>query len=349
MEARIVLLPGDGVGPEVIEQSRLVLDTIASRYGHRFRFETLPVGGAAIDAFGVPLPSATLDACRSAQAILLGAVGGPKWEGSDLRPEQGLLALRKELGLFANIRPVRAREVLLERSPVRAEIARGTDLVIVRELTGGLYFGERRLEIRDGRTRAIDTMVYGDDEITRISALAFRLARSRRRKVTSVDKANVLECSRLWRRTAEKVARDFPDVELAHGLVDSVAMQLIASPASFDVILTENLFGDVLSDEAAVLAGSLGMLPSASLSGGGPGLYEPVHGSAPDIAGSDRANPIGAIESAAMLLAWSLGLEVEARAIEAAIDRVLADGARTRDLGGTARTTEIGRAICASI
>ncbi len=348
MDARIALLPGDGVGPEVIEQARLTLVRVAKRFLHRFTFEIHPLGGCALDTLGSALPTTTLDACRRSPAILLGAVGGPKWDRASLRPEAGLLSLRKELGLFANIRPVRARESLLDRTPVRADIVRGTDLVIVRELTGGLYFGEKRTEQIGGRTRAIDTMVYSDDEITRIAALAFRLARSRRKLVTSVDKANVLECSRLWRSTTERVAKDFTDVELRHGLVDSVAMQLIASPTSFDVILTENLFGDVLSDEAAVLAGSLGMLPSASIGTSGPGLYEPVHGSAPDIAGTDTANPIGAIESAAMLLRWSLGLDLEARTLERAIDRVL-EFDRTRDLGGTASTGEIGERIRAEI
>ncbi|MCC6214368.1 MAG: 3-isopropylmalate dehydrogenase [Polyangiaceae bacterium] len=337
MIPRIVLLPGDGVGPEVVGAARAVLEAVGRAAGRELAFEEHPIGGSALDACGEPLPAPTLAACRDADAILLGAVGGPRWDDPRAlkRPEQGLLGLRKELGLFANLRPVRAVSALLSASPLREERVIGTDLVVVRELTGGLYFGEPRgrTATPEGR-RAVDTLVYTDIEIRRVAQVAFDLARKRRRKVTSVDKANVLDSSRLWREVVVEVARDYPDVELEHQLVDSCAMRLVTAPAGFDVLVMENMFGDILSDEASVLAGSLGMLPSASLGATRRGLYEPIHGSAPDIAGQGVANPLGTILSAAMLLELSLGWADAARAVEQAVEAALARGARTRDLGG---------------
>ncbi|HEY7955976.1 MAG TPA: 3-isopropylmalate dehydrogenase [Polyangia bacterium] len=348
MNATIVLLPGDGIGPEVVSEGRAVLEAAARAGGHHFSFVEKLAGGCAIDATGSALPDETLAACRAANAVLLGAVGGPRWDDprAKVRPEQGLLALRRGLGLYANLRPVRVHPKLASASPLRPERLAGVDLLFVRELTGGLYFGQPRLREKVGdRVRAVDTLEYTDFEIARVVRLAFRLAETRRRRVTSVDKANVLESSRLWRETAAQVARDFPEVALEHQLVDSAAMKLIANAASFDVIVTENLFGDILTDEAAVLAGSLGLLPSASLGDGTLGLYEPIHGSAPDIAGKNIANPIGTILSAALLLRHSLGLAKEALAIERAVDRAIDDGLRTADLGGTVSTSEMGQAI----
>jgi 3-isopropylmalate dehydrogenase len=338
MKATIVLLPGDGIGPEIVDEARRVLERVAELFGHDFRFESHRVGGASIDACGRPITEETLAACRAADAVLLGAVGGPQWDDptAAVRPEQGLFALRAGLGLYANIRPVRAFAELAERSsPLRPDRAAGVDVVMVRELTGGLYFGEPRLrEVVNGERRAVDTMVYTESEIRRVCRRAFELARTRHGRVTSVDKANVLECSRLWRQVVCEVATEYPDVKLEHQLVDSCAMRLVTSPASFDVIVTENLFGDILSDEAAVITGSLGMLPSASVGDGPRGLYEPIHGSAPDIAGLGIANPLGTILSAALLLHQSLGLAREAEAIDAAVARAIASGARTADLGG---------------
>jgi 3-isopropylmalate dehydrogenase len=331
---RVVLLPGDGIGPEVIGEAAEVLRESARRAGIDLDLEEHPAGGAAIDAAGEPLPRATLDAARAADAVLLGAVGCPRHDAlpRERRPEQALLGLRKGLGVFANLRPVRLHPALAGASPLRPEVVRGTDLLIVRELTGGIYFGTPRGIERTGEgRRARNTMAYAASEVRRIARVAFEAARGRRGKVTSVDKANVLETSQLWREVVEETARDYPDVALEHLYVDNAAMQLIARPADFDVILTENMFGDILSDEAAMLAGGIGMLPSASL-GEGPGLYEPVHGSAPDIAGRGVANPLAAILSAAMLLRHSLGLPSEAARIEAAVSRVLEDGARTADL-----------------
>jgi len=351
MKARIVLLPGDGIGPEVVREARLVLEWIAGHFGHTFEFDEQPIGGAAIDATGAALPPAALAACRQADAILLGAVGGPKWDdpSARVRPEQGLLALRKELGLWANLRPVRPFPELAGCSPLRPERLAGTDVLVIRELTGGLYFGQPRLRDEvDGRRRAIDTLEYTDHEIARVVRLAFELARGRRRHVTSIDKANVLESSRLWRQVASEVGFRYPDVALDHQLVDSAAMRLVSAPASFDVIVTENMFGDILTDEAAVLTGSLGLLPSASLGDGTRGVYEPIHGSAPDIAGRGVANPIGTILSAAMLLRHSLKLETEAHAIEGAVAAAVASGLRTADLapeGRAASTAEMGRAV----
>jgi 3-isopropylmalate dehydrogenase len=348
---RVVLLPGDGIGPEVIGEAAEVLREAAGRAGLPLDLVEMPAGGAAIEATGEPLPAATLQAARSSDAVLLGAVGSPRHDAlpREKRPEQALLGLRRGLGVFANLRPVRLHPALAGASPLRPEVVRGTDLVIVRELVGGLYFGTPRgIEGQGERRRARNTMAYSAPEIRRIARVALGAARGRRRKVTSVDKANVLETSQLWREVVSETARDYPDVALEHLYVDNAAMQLLARPADFDVVLTENLFGDILSDEAAMLAGGIGMLPSASL-GEGPGLYEPVHGSAPDIAGRGSANPLAAILSAAMLLRHSLGAAAEADRVEAAVARVLEEGARTADLarpGETAISTrEMGRRV----
>ena len=347
MKARVVLLPGDGIGPEVVAAARAVLERAASRAGHALAFDEHLIGGAAIDATGEPLPASTLEACRGADAALLGAVGGPRWDDprAPVRPEQGLLAIRRELGLFANLRPVRTWPELADASPLKPDRLAGVDILFVRELTGGLYFGPRARERGEDGERAYDTMLYTDGEIRRVVALAFRLAAGRRRRVTSVDKANVLESSRLWRQIVLEIAASHPDIAVDHQLVDSAAMRIITSPGAFDVIVTENMFGDILTDEASVLSGSLGLLPSASLAEGRFGLYEPIHGSAPDIAGTGAANPLGAILSAAMLLRHSLGLDAEATAIERAVDAAIASGARTRDLGGTLGTEAMTAAV----
>ncbi len=341
MAVSIAVLPGDGIGPEITAPTLEVL----SRLGD-FAFAEHPFGGASIDAHGTALTDETLAACRAADAVLLAAVGGPQWDSTDPdapRPEQGLLGLRKALGLYANLRPVRAVEALLDASPLRREIVEGTDMLVVRELTGGIYFGEK--------TRAADSAsdqcVYTTEEIERIARVGFGAARS---KVTSVDKANVLETSRLWREVVRRVhAQEFPHVELEHALVDSTAMKLITAPRHFDVILTENMFGDILSDEASVVTGSLGLLPSASIGDGAPGVFEPVHGSAPDIAGQGIANPLAMFLSAALMLRHGLGRQAEASAVESAVDRALADGLRTRDLGGTASTAEATQAVLAHL
>ncbi|WP_405243862.1 3-isopropylmalate dehydrogenase [Lentisalinibacter salinarum] len=331
MEALIALLPGDGIGPEVTEAGRRVLEAVASRHGHRFEMHEGLIGGAAIDARGSALPPDTLELCTRADAVLLGAVGGPKWSDPEapVRPEQGLLDLRSALGVFANLRPVRPLPELFDASAIRAERLQGTDLMVVRELTGGIYFGEKH---RDADS-ASDLCRYTRPEIERIVRVAAGLARDRRGRLTSVDKANVLETSRLWRRvTTEIVSAEFPEVELEHMLVDAAAMHLISRPADFDVIVTENMFGDILTDEASMLSASLGMLPSASLGGGTRGLYEPIHGSAPDIAGRDAANPCATIASAAMLLRYSLGLPGEADEVEQAVAAAIRGGARTADI-----------------
>ena len=344
----IVLLPGDGIGPEIVREARATLVAIAARYGHEFLFSEHLIGGDAIDATGEPLPAQTVEACRAADAVLLGAVGGPKWDNAKKRPEAGLLELRKRLGLYANLRPVRPFSELAANSPLKPERIAGVDLVFVRELTGGLYFGQPRLrEVVGERTRAVDTLEYNDAEIRRVVRSAFKLATKRRNKLTSIDKANVLESSRLWREVTIAVSAEFPDVKLDHQLVDSAAMRLMTHAKEFDVIVTENMFGDILTDEAAVISGSLGLLPSASLGDSSVGLYEPIHGSAPDIAGKGIANPIGTILSAAMLLRHSLDLETEAQSIENAVARAIAEGARTADLGGTPllTTAEMGEAI----
>jgi 3-isopropylmalate dehydrogenase len=343
MASRVILLPGDGIGPEIIGPAVQILDTVAPG---RFEYEEHLVGGASIDAYGVALTDEVLGACRSADAVLLAAVGGPKWDTTDPakpRPEQGLLGLRRGLGLFANLRPVKPPRALYEASPLKREIIDRTDLLVVRELTGGIYFGEKTRS----EDSASDACVYTRGEIERIARVAFGAARSR---VTSVDKANVLETSRLWREVVREVhGRQYPNIELEHLLVDNAAMRLVAAPRHFDVILTENMFGDILSDEAAMLSGSLGMLPSASLGDGGPGLFEPVHGSAPDIAGQGLANPLAMFLSAALMLRHGLGMEAEAAAVESAVDRALADGLRTADLGGSATTAQAAQAVLSNL
>jgi 3-isopropylmalate dehydrogenase len=348
MKAQIFLLPGDGIGPEVVDSAVEVLDVIGRKFGHDFHYQRGLIGGCAIDTYGVALKEDTLESCKRSDAVLLGAVGGPKWDDptANVRPEQGLLALRKGLGVFANLRPVRFYPALVDASPLRPEKLQGVDLLVVRELTGGLYFGQPKGRTnKEGHTVAVDTLEYTDYEIERILDLAFQLARGRRGKVTSVDKANILESSRLWRQIAIATGKKYPHVTLEHMLVDTAAMRLVASPASFDVLVTENMFGDILTDEAAVLAGSMGMLPSASLGIGGPGLYEPIHGSAPDIAGRGIANPFGTILSAAMLLRFSLKLEMEACAIEAAVSEAVAMHQVTVDLGGALNTVQATRQV----
>jgi 3-isopropylmalate dehydrogenase len=349
MEAKITLLPGDGIGPEVVAEGVKVLDTIAEKFGHTFKYTTAIAGGLAIDETGNPLPDETLEACRQSDAILLGAVGGPKWSDpkAKVRPEQGLLRLRKELGLFANIRPVKVYPALVDASTLRPEVVEKVDLVIIRELTGGLYFGQPqgRQDNAQGRA-AVDTLYYTEAEIGRLMRVSFELARQRRKKITSVDKANVLASGRLWREVAHEVAAEYPDVEYEDILVDACAMHLIRRPGDFDVIATENMFGDILSDEASMLAGSMGMLPSASLAEGKFGLYEPIHGSAPDIAGKGIANPLATILSAAMMLRSSFGLPKEAEMVEAAVEAVLNAGHRSPDLAkpgeATVGTTQMG-------
>ncbi|HZM24090.1 MAG TPA: 3-isopropylmalate dehydrogenase [Anaerolineales bacterium] len=344
MKANITLLPGDGIGPEVVGEGARVLDVIARKFGHTINFQERMMGGCSIDKYGSSLTDETLADCQSADAVLLGAVGGPKWDDPSAkdRPERGLLALRKGLGVFANLRPVKVHPALIDSSPLKPEKLQGVDILVVRELTGGLYFGQPKMrEMKDGRERAVDTLEYYDYEICRVMELAFNLARGRKKKVTSVDKANVLESSRLWRQLATQVGRDNPDVELEHVLVDTAAMRLITGPAWMDVVVTENMFGDILTDEASVLAGSMGMLPSASLSEAGAGLYEPIHGSAPDIAGKGIANPVGTILSCALLLRYSLKLEDEAVSIEKAVEQTITDGARTVDIGGKLTTRQM--------
>jgi len=323
-------LPGDGIGPEVTNSARKLLEVIASRHGHSFNFSEQPIGGAAIDATGDPLPASTISSCKESDAVILGAVGGPKWSdpNASVRPEQGLLKLRAEMSVFANIRPVKVIEDLVHASPLRADVLRGTDMIVVRELTGGIYFGEKTRN----DDSASDLCTYHRYEIERIVRVAARMAENRRGKLCSVDKANVLETSRLWRDTTDRVmAEEFPDVELETLLVDAAAMHLLSRPSDFDVIVTENMFGDILTDEASMLVGSLGLLPSASLGDSTRGIYEPIHGSAPDIAGKGIANPVAMIASAAMLLRFSLQLEEEANALENAISAVISAGGRTAD------------------
>ncbi len=344
MQFKITLLPGDGIGPEVVGEAVRVLETVAAKYKHTFNFQERLMGGCSIDKYGSSLTDETLADCKASDSVLLGAVGGPKWDDPKAkdRPERGLLALRKGLGVFANLRPVKVHPSLVDVSPLKPEKLKGVDILVIRELTGGLYFGQPKMrEIKDGHERAVDTLEYYDHEIRRIVNLAFELAKSRRKKVTSVDKANVLESSRLWRQVATQIGNENPDVELEHTLVDTASMKLITAPASFDVVVTENMFGDILTDEASVLAGSMGMLPSASLGEAGVGLFEPIHGSAPDIAGKGIANPIGTILSSAMMLRHSFKLESEACAIEDAVNRTITDGARTADLGGKLTTRQM--------
>ena len=351
MKAKIVVLAGDGIGPEVTREGVRALQAVAKKFNHEFTFEDHLIGGAAIDTTGSPLPDATTKACQSANAVLLGAVGGPKWSdpNAKVRPEQGLLAIRKALGLFANLRPVTLHPALLDASTIKPEVLRGTDIMVVRELTGGIYFGEKtRTE-----TSASDLCSYTVEEIERVTRVACKLAMGRRKQLMSVDKANVLETSRLWRSTVERLVKaEFPEIKLEHQLVDSAAMILIRKPTAFDVMVTENMFGDILTDEASMLAGSLGLLPSASLGSGTLGLYEPIHGSAPDIAGKGIANPYATILSTAMLLRHSLGLEKEAQAVESAVANAVSTGVRTPDIAGTgtaASTSQAGDAVVAAL
>ncbi len=352
MKASIVLLPGDGIGPEVVYATVGILQALAKKFGHNFNFTEQMIGGCSIDRFGAALTSQALETCQAADAVLLGAVGGPKWDdpSAAVRPEQGLLALRKGLGVFANLRPVKVYPSLVYASPLKPEKLAGVDMIVVRELTGGLYFGKPKgREQRPEGEWAVDTLEYYDFEIRRIVEMAFGLARGRRKKVTSVDKANVLESSRLWRKIANEVHTSHPDIALEHVLVDTAAMRLVSNPASFDVVVTENMFGDILTDEAAVLAGSMGLLPSASLGAKGPGLYEPIHGSAPDIAGKGIANPMGTALSAALLLRYSLKLESEAALLEKAVERSIEAGQVTGDLGGKMNTQQATEAIIANL
>jgi len=350
---RVVVLPGDGIGPEVTCEAAGVLEKACAAAGVELTVDERRMGGAAIDADGTPLSEATLEACKSADAVLLGAVGGPKWDHltGDMRCESGLLRLRKGMGVFANLRPVKVHPSLAARSTLRQEVVEGVDLVVVRELTGGIYFGQPRGRSGSGESEtATDTMVYSRAEIARVARAAFELARGRRNLVTSVDKANILTSSQLWRQVVTEVGAEYPDVTLEHQLVDACAMRLIRAPKEFDVVVTENLFGDILTDEAGMLSGSLGMLPSASLGEAGtPGLYEPIHGSAPDIAGKGLANPLGAIASVAMMFRLSLGHEAAAAAVDAAVDAVVRAGTLTADLGGSASTAEVGAAVVAAL
>ena len=353
MKATIAVLPGDGIGPEVIKHTTGLLSVVGEKNGHEFTFDEGMIGGIAIDETGNPLPEATIKICEAADAILLGAVGGPKWSDPSalMRPEQGLLGLRQHFGLFANLRPVKTYPALVEHAPLRADLLQDVDILFVRELVSGIYFGERQEQGEGDESH--DTMRYHRSEVEQVANVAFRAAQGRRKKLCSVDKANVLASMRLWRRTVVEVHEEYADVELEHLLVDAATMHLLTRPGSFDVIVAGNMFGDILSDEASVLAGSLGMLPSASLGSDQFGLYEPVHGSAPDIAGQGKANPIGMFLSAAMLLRYSLQLDREASSIESAIDAVLADGLRTADIAGKANepvsTEEFAAAVTGKI
>lgn len=335
MNYKIALIRGDGIGPEVVGEAVKVMEAVGEKFGHTFTFEDVLMGGCAIDAVGKSYPDGTAEKCRACDAVLLGAVGGPKWDScpANIRPEKALLAVRKELGLFANLRPTKLFPQLASASPLKSEVVgNGIDLLIVRELTGGIYFGPRKTEEVDGEKVATDTMPYSEHEIERIGRVAFETARKRNKKLASVDKANVLDTSRLWRTTMHKLAEEYADVEYSDILVDNTAMQLIKNPGQFDVLVTENMFGDILSDEASMLTGSIGMMPSASLSSGTCGMYEPIHGSAPDIAGQDKANPLGTILSAAMMLRYSFSMAQEADAIENAVQQVLNEGYRTGDI-----------------
>ena len=335
MEKKIAVIRGDGIGPEIVGEAIAVLDAVAEKFGHTFTYEEAPMGGNAIDAFGVPLPESSLKTCLEADSVLLGAVGGPKWDSQPPanRPERGLLGLRSAMGLYSNIRPARVFSDLASACPLRADIAaKGIDFVVVRELIGGVYFGEHKTEEAGGEKKATDIMAYSEHEVRRIAHVAFQMARKRRGRVTSIDKANVLDTSRLWRKVVTEVAAEYPDVELRHMYVDNAAMQMVRDPSQFDVIVTENLFGDILSDEASQITGSIGMIPSSSMGEGTRGLYEPIHGSAPDIAGQDKANPIGTILAAAMMLRFSFDMAAEADAIERAVDETLSAGYRCGDI-----------------
>ena len=352
MEKQIAVIRGDGIGPEIVEQALRVMDAVAEKYGHTFRYVEADMGGVAIDRWGEALPAAELEKCMTSDSVLLGAVGGPKWDGmpGDKRPEKGLLALRSAMGLYSNNRPARLWPQLAAASPLKPEIvAKGIDFIVVRELIGGVYFGEHRTEEADGELKATDVMSYAEHEIERIGRIAFETAGKRRKKVTSIDKANVLDTSRLWRAVMHRLAEEYPDVEYADMLVDNAAMQIAKDPSQFDVVVTENMFGDILSDEASMITGSIGMIPSSSLGEGSRGLYEPIHGSAPDIAGQNKANPIGTILAAAMMLKYSFDMDEEAEAVEAAVSRVLDQGLRTGDMMAEGCTlvscSEMGDAI----
>ena len=352
MEKQIAVIRGDGIGPEIVDQALRVLDAVAAKYGHTFTYTDVDMGGIAIDKWGEPLPAAMLDKCLAADSVLLGAVGGPKWDGlpGDKRPEKGLLALRAGMGLYANNRPAKLWPQLAAASPLKPEIVeKGIDFIVVRELIGGVYFGSHTTAECGGEQKATDVMSYAEHEIERIGRIAFETARKRRSKVTSVDKANVLDTSRLWRKVMHRLAEEYPDVEYADMLVDNTAMQIVKDPSQFDVVDTENMFGDILSDEASMITGSIGMIPSSSLGEGSRGLYEPIHGSAPDIAGQNKANPIGTILSAAMMLKYSFDLDEEAAAIEAAVNKALDAGLRTGDMMAEGCTpvscSEMGDAI----
>jgi 3-isopropylmalate dehydrogenase len=341
MKKQIATIPGDGIGPEIMEQTLSVLDAVARRFGHSFNYQEAPMGGNAYERFGEPLPQSSIDTCLKSDSVLLAAIGGPQWDNlpAEKRPEFGLLGLRKALGAFANIRPAKLYPELTEACPLRPEIASaGIDFVVVRELIGGAYFGEHKSELVDGEERASDLMVYSEHEVERIARAAFNLAMKRRKQVCSVDKANVLTSSRLWRKVVIRIAADYPDITLSHMYVDNCAMQIVRAPSQFDVILTENLFGDILSDEASMIVGSIGLIPSASLGSGSLALYEPIHGSAPDIAGQDLANPLAMILVAAMMLKHSFDMAEESRAIEDAVSSALKQGLRTADIarGGPA-------------
>ena len=356
MKKHIAVLKGDGIGPEIVDQALLVLNKVAEKFGHEFTYTEVDIGGCSIDKYGVPITEEGMNACKQADSVLLGAVGGPKWDGVDpsIRPEKALLAVRKELGLFANLRPTKLFAQLADASPLKQSIVgNGIDLMIVRELTGGIYFGKRRTESVDGEKVATDEMTYSEHEVERIGRVAFESARKRDKRLASVDKANVLDSSRLWRSVMHRLAEEYPDVEYSDILVDNTAMQLIKNPSQFDVIVTENMFGDILSDEASMLTGSIGMMPSASLSSTTLGMYEPIHGSAPDIAGMNLANPIGTIMSAAMMLRYSFDMAEEADAIEQAVNAVLDDGYRTADIWKEGMNKvgckEMGAAVAARI
>ena len=352
MEKQIAVIRGDGIGPEIVEQALRVLDAVAEKYGHTFRYVEADMGGVAIDRWGEALPAAELEKCMTSDSVLLGAVGGPKWDGmpGDKRPEKGLLALRSAMGLYSNNRPARLWPQLAAASPLKPEIvAKGIDFIVVRELIGGVYFGEHRTEEADGELKATDVMSYAEHEIERIGRIAFETAGKRRKKVTSIDKANVLDTSRLWRKVMHRLAQEYPEIEYSDMLVDNAAMQIAKDPSQFDVVVTENMFGDILSDEAGMITGSIGMIPSSSLGEGSRGLYEPIHGSAPDIAGQNKANPIGTILAAAMMLKYSFDMDEEAEAVEAAVSRVLDQGLRTGDMMAEGCTlvscSEMGDAI----
>ncbi len=355
MQKTIALIHGDGIGPEIMQEAVRCLQAVEMRFEHQFIYDDLLLGGVAIDETGSPLPQSTVEGCLKADAVLMGAIGGPKWEHlpGDERPEKGLLGIRKAMGVYANLRPATLLDALREACPLRSDLAQeGFDFLVVRELIGGIYFGEHKTEVQKNLRVAYDEMKYDESEIRRILHVAFALARTRKKKLTSVDKANVLDTSRLWRAVADEVAKEYPDVELSHMLVDNAAMQLVRKPSMFDVVVTENMFGDILSDEASMITGSIGLIPSASLGDDGRGLYEPIHGSAPDIAGKGIANPIGTILSAAMLLRHSLKMQEEACCVEAAVQKVLKTGARTIDIissGESITCEEMGRRIATEI